>query len=347
MPGPNHPRLLFAGPMLGKHAGWVPNPAEMLAQKLAARGWNCQLTSQVVNRYVRGADMLVTLVRRRADYDVVCLQMYSGASFIIQDLVSGLAQRLGKRLVMVLHGGGLPEFTARHPGWSRRVLRRAAQIVAPSGFLAEAAHTLGFSAVVIPNALALEQYPFRLRERVGPKLLWMRTFHPIYHPHMAVEVLSKMYQILPQSVLTMAGQERGELASTRQLAAQLGVSAKVRFLGFLNLDAKQGEFSTHDIFLNTNHVDNMPVSVIEAAAFGLPVVATAVGGVPYLIKSGENGLLVEDGDSAGMAAAAARLVLEEGLAQKFSARGRELAEQCDWSRILPQWEILLSGVAHG
>ena len=57
----------------------------------------------------------------------------------------------------------------------------------------------------------------------------------------------------------------------------------------------------HDIFLNTNVVDNTPVSVLEAAASGLVPVATAVGGVPKLLTDDVDSLLVASGDDEAMA----------------------------------------------
>ena len=136
----------------------------------------------------------------------------------------------------------------------------------------------------------------------------------------------------------MAGQEKGLLDSVRALAQEKGLNGSVRFAGFLDLDAKRREFAAHDVFLNTNRVDNYPVSVLEAAAFGLPVVATRVGGVPYLLDEGQTGLMVADSDVAGMSAAVLRLFREPGLAEKLSRNGRVLAESCSWEKVQPAWE---------
>ena len=90
----------------------------------------------------------------------------------------------------------------------------------------------------------------------------------------------------------------------------------------------------------------MPVSVLEAGAFGLPVVATAVGGIPHLLRDGQTGLLVPDGDATAMAEAVRRLLSEPGLAAALSANGRQLAESCGWPRVRAQWESLFAEVYH-
>ena len=122
---------------------------------------------------------------------------------------------------------------------------------------------------------------FRERQAVGPKLLWMRTFEDTHYPEMAVEVLKELRKIYPHACLTMAGQEKELFDPVRRLAASYDLAEAAQFTGFLDMAGKQREFPANDIFLNTNRRDNMPVSVLEAAAFGLPVVATEVG--EYLI----------------------------------------------------------------
>jgi L-malate glycosyltransferase len=334
------PRVLFVGPMLGTHAGWVPSPAEELASHLTKRGYSCLLTSSLLQRYKRALDICLTALRKRKQYDIVSLQVYSGPSFIVEDAVSFLVQRLNKPLVMVLHGGGMPDFLTRFPAWGKRVLRRATILVAPSNYLAAVLETYGFGPRIVPNAIDIALYPYCHRPEVQPRLLWMRTFHPIYNPHMAVDVLEKLIVDFPQAVLTMAGQEKGSLEQVRARVQVKHLEDHVRFAGFLDMAGKQAEFPRHDVFLNTNHVDNMPVSLIEAAAFGMPIVATAVGGVPSLIKNGENGLLVPDNDIDGMADVIRRLAGDPALVRCLSKNARALAETYDWSVVLPSWEAL-------
>jgi glycosyltransferase involved in cell wall biosynthesis len=118
----------------------------------------------------------------------------------------------------------------------------------------------------------------------------------------------------------------------------------VRFPGYLNMATKVREGNAAAIFLNTNHVDNMPVSVIEACAMGLPVVATNVGGIPDLLTDGETGLLVPDDDDQAMSGTVLRLLRDPELAGRLSANGRKLAERSSWKRVRLQWEQLFANV---
>ncbi len=338
------PCILFVGPMLGRHPGWVPNPAEILAPNFIREGYTCLMTSDVLNRYARLIDIIYTMIRDREKYDLISLQVYSGPSFVVEDVVSLLAGYLGKKIVMVLHGGNMPVFMQKYPNWSRRILRRAHAIVTPSGYLQAAVALYGFKAQIIPNMLDMIKYPFRLRETVRPHLLWMRTFYEYCHPEMAVAILEQLLNRYHDARLTMSGQDKGLLEPTRQLVKEMGLQDKVHFAGFLNDETKQREFGAHDIYLNTNRIDNMPIAVIEAGAFGLPVVAMSVGGIPYLLGDEHTGLLTPFGDVDAMVRAICRLVDDAELAAHLSRQGRALAEKSAWQNVFPLWDAVYKEV---
>ena len=87
---------------------------------------------------------------------------------------------------------------------------------------------------MIPNVLDLDRYVYRHRRVLRPRLLWMRTFHPLYNPLMAVRVLARVRREVPGATLVMAGQEKGTGAETRRLVDDLGLGGAVRFAGFLD-----------------------------------------------------------------------------------------------------------------
>ncbi|MGQ0612346.1 MAG: glycosyltransferase family 4 protein [Planctomycetaceae bacterium] len=341
------PRLCFVGPHVGVHPGMVPTQALLLCRRFRASGRAALSCSSARSRTLRLLDTLRTLVWHRRRYDIGCVEVFSGRAFVIADLASLVARMLGKRLVLALHGGGLPAFAERHPRWVRRVLARADRVVAPSRFLAQCAAGSGRAARIIPNGLDLASYPWRLRGPCAPRLFWMRTFHPVWNPALAVRVLARVRATLPEATLVMAGQDRGEQGAVKRLAGELGVGSAVRFPGFLDGEGKAREGGGAEIFLNTNRVDNAPVAVLEACALGLPVVSTAVGGIPDLLRDGETGLLVPEGDAEAMAAAVVRLLRDAELARSLSRNGRRLAEACDWGVVQARWEELFCEVHQG
>jgi glycosyltransferase involved in cell wall biosynthesis len=344
MPEPR-PRPAILGPLVGSNPGFVGTPGDTLEASLRRRGYEPVVSSRSTNRWRRLFEIPVTLTRRGRDLDVVVLLVYGGRSFVVEELASAVAARQGLPIVMTLHGGAMPEFMDRFPSWSSRVLSRARRLVVPSPYLARELARRGFSAEVIPNSIDLVRYSSRVRERARPRMLWMRAFHALYNPALAVETLARVRLRHPDALLTLAGQDRGEEPTLRRLVERLGLSDHVRFVGFLDAAGKAREADSCDLFLNTNRVDNQPVAVVEACAMGLPVVATAVGGIPDLLTDGETGLLVPDGNADAMAAAVCRLVEDAELCARLSGGGRRLAAEFDEPRVTDRWEALLAAAS--
>ena len=195
---------------------------------------------------------------------------------------------------------------------------------------------------LLPNAIDLHAYPFRLRRNPTPRLVWLRSFHRLYNPVLAVRVLERLSRTFADIRLTMIGNDKGDgsLAEARRLAARHGLAGQIDFPGQCSKTDVPGVLSRGDIFLNTTNVDNVPVSVIEALACGLCVVSTNAGGIPYLLQHGHDALLVNPGDDREMADAVRRILTDSILAAGLSVNARLKARQFDWSVLLPEWERL-------
>ncbi len=337
--------VLFVGNFLSGHDG-RRTYSEDLAARLEAAGVPLLRASRRMWKPARLADMVGTALGARGAYGTAVVDVYSGQAFLWAEAAARAARTRRRRLVLALHGGGLPEFAARHGARVARLLEMADAVVAPSGYLREAMARCREDIEVIPNAIELERYPFRLRIHAAPRLVWLRSYHAIYNPAMAVEVLARVRERHPEARLTMYGADKdGSLAQCREAAQRLGVAEAVEFRCATPKEQVGAALAEADVFLNTANVDNAPVSVVEAMACGLCVVSTGVGGLPYLVEDGVEGLLVKPGDADGMAEAVVRLLEEEGLSARLSAMGRRRAERHGWGAVLPRWLELLQANA--
>src|SRR5215467_4988330 len=122
-------RLCFVGPMVGRNPGYVTTQGEILSDQFKNEGYLVISVSSSPNRYMRLADIVNTIIRRRRKIDVLIVQVYGERSFVVEDVASWLGQRFGHRIVMVLRGGTLPDFMSRFPNWTRRVLSRAHALI--------------------------------------------------------------------------------------------------------------------------------------------------------------------------------------------------------------------------
>ncbi len=339
------PGILLVGNFLAGKGG-SKQPCEEIALRLAARGWNVATTSGVRNRFGRMLDMLRTAWVRRRHYQIAVIDVFSGLSFAWTLCTAILVKALGKKMALVLHGGGLPGFASRHPRLVRHLLSKADRVLAPSEYLRAGLLPYRSGIGILPNGIELSHCTMRPQTHPAPRLVWLRTFCSIYNPGMAVEVAAALRGNFPGIQLTMVGPDKdGSLKGVRELAERRGLSACVHFPGGVPKEEVPRMLASGDIFINTTTVDNAPVSVIEAMACGLPIVSTNVGGIPFLLKDGEDALLVPSGDVAAMAAAVRRLLTEPETAGRLSRNGRAKAERFDWKVVLPQWESLFAGLS--
>ena len=339
------PHVCIVGSLVGVHPGRVTTQPEKVWGMLEAAGYRVTAVSTSENRYVRLAEIASTIVRRRRDIDVLVIFTYGLKSFVVEDIASMLGKRFGLPIVMCPCGGTLPWFMSKFPRWTERVFSRADAFVCQSSYLERSFRERGFASQVIPNVIDLAGYRHKQRDRVRPRLFWMRTFEDLYNPLLALRTLARVRERHPDATLVLAGQDAPFRSEVERRAAELGLANSIRYPGFLDLGGKQREADATDIFLNTPRIDNRPICVVEAGALGLPIVATNVGGLADLVEHERTALLVPDDDDRAMADAVLRLVDEPALAARLSAQGRVLAEQSAVERVLPQWEQLLSEVA--
>ena len=336
---------MFVGNFLAAKVG-SRGISEDISFELEQRGWNVILTSRIGNKALRLADMARTVLTKRSQFQVAVIDVYSGPAFRYAEVIGALLRRLGKPFVLTLHGGNLPQFAAREPARVRRLLQSAAVVTAPSAYLREAMLPYRGDVMVVPNPLTVAKYPFRARISASPKLVWLRAFHEIYNALLAVQVVAELRPRFPDLELTMIGPDKGDGTRAKVLAEidRLSLKQHVRLEDAVPKARVPEVLGPHDLFLNTSDFDNMPVSVIEAMACGLCVVSTNVGGLPFLLEHGREGLLVPQRDAVAMAAAARQILTEPALASRLSLHARKKAETFDWAQVLPLWCDLLSGI---
>jgi glycosyltransferase involved in cell wall biosynthesis len=124
-------------------------------------------------------------------------------------------------------------------------------------------------------------------------------------------------------VMVGDGPLRGEL---EEMCERLGLRTCTQFTGALDQSEVLKWWQRATVAVLTSEDEGMPVCLMEAAACGVPAVATAVGGVPELVRDGETGLLAPPGDAEGLASALAGLLADPQLAARLGTAARQRAE---------------------
>jgi glycosyltransferase involved in cell wall biosynthesis len=244
-------------------------------------------------------------------------------------------------------GGGLVPALLRRA--RNAELRRAAHVFCPSAYLRELAVSWGVPrhrVSVLPNpAPAAPALPPReeLKRRLdvnGATLAFAGRLTAQKSLHLAVEALAQTHGVS----LVIAG-EGPDRPALERLSAQLGVGGRVRFVGPQPRRRVLELFRAADATVLSSSWENFPHTVVEALSVGTPVVATRTGGVAEVVRHEHNGLLVEPGDAAALAAEIRRFFADDGLRRRLRAAAAASVAAYAPERVFAQLEETLERVA--
>ena len=173
-----------------------------------------------MGRLARLWDMIFKAWQFRQQYEVACVDVFSGPAFLWAEAACALLRRLGKPYVLTLHGGGLPGFSRRYPARVKSLLSSAAAVTCPSPYLVTEMRQSRPDLILLPNGLDLARYSYRERHPPLRRLVWLRAFHELYNPELAVQVLARIRKEFDDVCLTMIGPDKGDgsLQRTKQMA---------------------------------------------------------------------------------------------------------------------------------
>jgi glycosyltransferase involved in cell wall biosynthesis len=285
----------------------------------------------IVNELIYIPTLVVHL--RRAD--VVHIFSASYVSFLLAPLPAILIARLlGRPVVMNYRSGEARDHLARSLV-ARWALRSVASNVVPSRFLVDVFEGFGIKANMIPNLVDMNRFAFREREQLRPRLLSTRNFDGLYNVACTIRAFHVVQQRFPEATLTLVGGGKEE-ERLRALVRALGLRG-VTFAGPIDPDEIARSYADHDIYLQSPDIDNMPTSVIEAFACGLPVVSTEAGGVPAILTHRVHGLLAPLGDYETLGQHVVELVTTPAAARQYVRAARESIQGCTWAAVRDRW----------
>ena len=332
--------ILYIGNKLAGH-GSTETTIDTLGPLLHKEGYQVRYASSIKNISKRMLHMMRMTYLNRNWADVVLIDTYSTKNFWYAITISRICKSLRLRYIPILHGGNLPNRLEKNPKAIKHFLDNAYQVVSPSDFLSSAFLKAGYKNIIkINNFIELEKYPFLERTIKEPKLLWVRSFAAIYNPQMAVLVLKELKEKYPTASLTMVGPDKdGTQVACKILADSLDI--KVNFSGLLSKKQWIELSKSHNIFINTTHFDNLPVSLIESMALGLPIISTNVGGISCLIDNDINGKLIADNDVKAMVESVDELIASPLECANIVQTARKYSQQYSWSEVSKDWNALL------
>jgi len=262
--------------------------------------------------------------------DVVYLHMSQGGSTVRKSILVLIAALFQKPIVMHTHGSRFHQFYANLPFVAQRLLswifRRCARfIVLSDSWKVFYTKTVGLS----PTSVVVLSNPVKLPPHVPPRSASKQVtflFLGRIGSRKGAFDLIRAYAAMPadlrdQAHLIVAGD--GEVDAARQLVDSLGLTDAISLPGWVGVEQRDQLLASADVFVLPSYNEGLPMSVLEAMGWGLPVITTPVGGIPELITPKQNGLLVTPGDLEQLATAMQFLIQDSSERQALGRRARE------------------------
>ena len=273
--------------------------------------------------YLLAFCLRMIILRIRGRLDLVHINIASSGSTYRKLVIARLARLLGIPYILHLHGADYRSFWGNaSPFLGRRIramFEHAARVVVLGrvwrDFVAEAAPAAAENIVIVPNASARPSLPHR---GGGDKvhILFLGRIGDRKGVPQLGDALKRM-EHLDTWRATIAGD--GEVEAARIKAAEMGLADRVALPGWVGAERVAELIAEADILVLPSFSENLPVSVIEAMAAGLAIVATPVGAVEDIIIDGKTGLLVPPGDVTALTDALTRLVNDAPLRAQLGA----------------------------
>lgn len=258
------------------------------------------------------------LLLLKAKVDIVHLHISEGGSLVRTFILSLIAWLFMKPVILHAHGSEFHSFYAglspQGKRWINFYFSHCNLLIALSEswqkFYIETCDIAPDKVIVLKNPVYL---PDEVPKRDGGKavnLLFMGKINQRKGVYDLVQALALLeVSVRYRITLILAGS--GEIEAIQELAKQLGVIDCLRFPGWVDARMRDQLLSEANIFVLPSYNEGLPMALLEAMAWALPVITTPVGGIPEVILSGKNGILVPPGDVEAMATAITALVTQD------------------------------------
>ena len=244
---------------------------------------------------------------------IVHIHTASYNSFKRSALFISLAKFFKRKVVIHIHGGGFKEYYEKNTSFVRRNLLKCDTIVALTGYWKEYFNGLGFENVaIVPNIVDSPVVQDRKYNDGKIHILYLGLITKAKGIYDLLDVINE-YKTEFENKITLHVGGNGETTTIQNIIKEQNLSDIVKFEGWVSGDKKVELLNNTDIFILPSYTEGLPISILEAMSYKLPVISTPVGGIPEVVKDGENGFLITPGDKGALYNAIIKLVADKRL----------------------------------
>lgn len=333
MSEPRRPKVLMVGPLLD-HYGGVSVVASMLmhsdlterADVTYVASANKHAIPRKIGRFALAFAETVRILQGPDAPDIVHLHASAGPSFHRKAILAAVARRFRKRVIFQVHSGRFVDFFDHGHVLLRRMITTTLDTADEIIVLAQvwkaqfATLTRNPSITVLPNPVDCAAFAAEPRRHDGATLLYLGDIAPHKGVFDLLTALAIIRSRLPEARLVFCG--RGPTGEIWQRARRLQIADRLQCPGYVGGETKQQFLREATLYVHPAYVEALGVSLLEALAAGLPIVATRTGGIPEVVEDGVNGLLVAPGDVEALARSVIDLLNRPDLRAEMARRNR-------------------------
>lgn len=294
----------------------------------------------ILRAVVRLLTFIFAVWRLAKKADVVHVMANSGWSWQLHAAPAlWLCWLRGTPAIVNYHGGAARDYFDQSFSRVKPSMDKASLVVVPSGYLEDVFADFKIDTRVVPNVVDRMLFKPNTEPKIESDVFTLvitRNLEEIYGIRTALEALAIVLAQTPGVCMKIAGSGPQEL-QLKALTQQLGIADNVDFVGRLDRAGVVALYESADAMLNPTTVDNMPTSVIEAMASGLPVISTDVGGIPYIVTNRKTALLVPADEPGLLASAILELKASVTLQQQLREGALVEVEKYTWLNVREQW----------
>ena len=281
-----------------------------------------------------GISALLRFLFLLASNKVACVHLHTArhTSFWRKSVFALAAIVLHRPVLLHIHSGGFPAFFHEECNWLQKrfiryVLSQADQLIVLSKVWDEILRSISTNQriTVIENFLAPPTYMPDDAARSKHHILFLGLLSRDKGFYDLLEAIEPLCEEFPSLMLACGG--KGNEDEMVERIRQLRLENHVNLLGWISGLSKDAWLSRSSFFVLPSYVEGTPMGILEAMAWGLPVVSTKIGGIPDLIEHGREGLLIEPGDIVGLRVAIRQLLRNDEERGRMGVAARNKVER--------------------
>lgn len=310
--------------------GGIASYIDLVAEHIPVEHVDTPVTQGTFRKVARFIRTCWGIYKARHCCRVLHLHAANGRSFYEKAVFLYLGRLLGYRVIIHIHSGRFDTFALRERGrWIRRIaLSSSDAVIALGQYWKNVIETVAPSAnvIVVHNAVKVPDLP--ADRKSGNIVLFLGAVKEEKGVSDLLHAFARVKLQVPDAILRLGGPvEPAEHRKYDRLVKKFDLTRNVEFCGPVNKEQIPQILSQADVFVLPSYAEGLPMALLEAMGFGIPVVATNVGAIPEVVTEGKSGFIVRPGDIDALANRIISLLMDVKMRRRMGADARATVER--------------------